>query len=92
MKQYEPPLLIKIPIPTEMTRRRGINSTGRYGGNLRIRCTNAEYDMIKREAEMLGITLAGFSRWCIVRVAQALIDHRKSMSTSMLGEESADET
>ena len=89
MKQYEPPLQVKIPIPTEMARRRGINSTGRYGGNLRVRCTNAEYDMVKREAERLDITLAGFSRWCIVHVAQALIDHRKNRSTSMLGEEDA---
>lgn len=54
-----------------------------------MRCTNAEYDLVKREAALLGITLAGFSRWCIVRTAQALVAHRKSQSTSMVGEESA---
>ena len=80
---YEPPLKISISAPNEIPQGFGPNSTGRRGGNLRIRCTNAEYDAIKKEANLLGLSLAMFSRWSIVHVAQELKKHRESASTSI---------
>lgn len=67
---------ITIPTPSELVRRRGIYSTGKYGGNLRVRCTNLEYDLICSEARHLGISASGFTRWCTVRVAELLKNHR----------------
>ena len=85
---YEMPLRIAIPIPTELPVGYGVNSTGKRGGNLRVRCTNKEYDTIKHEASLLGISLAMFTRWCAVHVAANLTKHRKARSTSMyIGEE-----
>jgi len=81
--RYEPPLKVTIPRPTEIPRARGVMSTGKYGGNLRIRCTNAEYDMAKEIADSLGLTLAGFGRWCIVRCAMALKEHRDNESDNI---------
>jgi len=78
---YEPPLRISIPIPSEIPVGFGPNSTGKRGGNLRVRCTNAEYDAIKVEAELLGISLANFVRWCAVHVSQNMKEHRDDEST-----------
>jgi hypothetical protein len=88
---YEPPLKIAIPTPNEFPQGYGVNSTGKRGGNLRVRCTNKEYDAIKHEASLLGISLAMFTRWCAVHVAANLTKHRKTLSTSMfIGEEESE--
>ena len=81
MMSYDPPYKISIPTPSEIPRGFGPNSTGKRGGNLRIRCTNAEYDMLQQEATTLGISLANFCRWCVVQVAQQLEKHRSDTST-----------
>ena len=87
---YEIPLRITIPIPTELPIGYGVNSTGKRGGNLRVRCTNKEYDAIQHEASLLGISLAMFTRWCAVHVAANLLKHREASSTSMsVGEDDA---
>ena len=72
-----------IPTPSFIPHSRGVNSTGKRGGNLRIRCTNAEYDMIQAEALELGLTLANFCRWCAIQVSLELIKHRDANSDSM---------
>jgi hypothetical protein len=80
---YEPPLKITITTPDEIPQGFGPNSTGKRGGNLRVRCTNAEYDAIAHEAALLGVTLAMFTRWCATHVATQLKSHRDASSTSM---------
>jgi hypothetical protein len=84
---YDPPLKIMITTPSEIPHGFGPNSTGKRGGNLRVRCTNAEYDMIQMEAASLGISLANFVRWCAVHAAKQLLIHRESSSTSGVVEE-----
>ena len=85
---YEPPLKITIPIPTSFPVGRGVHSTGKRGGNLRVRCTNAQYDAIQLEAAYLKVSLATFCRWCAVHVASQLREHRKAQSTSIsIGDE-----
>ena len=85
---YEPPLKIYIRTPNWIPKGFGPNSTGKRGGNLRVRCTNKEYDSIKIEAANLGISLAAFCRWCSIHVAQQLKEHRRAESTSVsIGEE-----
>ena len=78
---YTPPHEVSIPTPSEIPKGYGPNSTGKRGGNLRIRCTNAEYDMLQQEATALGISLANFCRWCSVHVAQELEKHRSELPT-----------
>jgi hypothetical protein len=82
--EYEAPLRIAIPTPTDLPIGYGVNSTGKRGGNLRVRCTNKEYDAIQHEAVLLGMTLAMFTRHCAVHVAAQLSKHRKAESTSMV--------
>lgn len=77
---YELPLRISIPTPSEIPKGYGPNSTGRRGGNLRVRCTDAEYDAIQLEAGLLGISLAAFVRWCAVHVSQKMKEHRDNES------------
>jgi hypothetical protein len=78
---YEPPLRISIPLPAEIPIGFGPNSTGRRGGNLRVRVTDAEYDAMQIEAALLDVSLAKFVRWCAVHVAQTLKEHRDNEST-----------
>ena len=80
---YEPPLKITIPTPSEIPQGFGPNSTGGKGGNLRVRCTNAEYEGIQCEAKMLGMSLAMFTRWCTVQIATRLKAHRLLNATSI---------
>ena len=90
---YEPPLQITIPTPGEIPQGFGPNSTGKRGGNLRVRCTNREYDMIQEEARLIGVSLAMFTRWCAVQVAEQLHKHRGELSTSMsVGDEESNGT
>ena len=85
---YEPPLKITITTPNEIPQGFGPNSTGKRGGNLRVRCTNAEYDAIQLEAVFLGISLAMFTRWCAIHVATKLKQHRDASSISIsIGDE-----
>ena len=84
---YEPPIKIMITTPSEIPQGFGPNSTGKRGGNLRVRCTNSEYDMIQLEAAELGISLATFCRWCAVHAAEQLLKHRDSQSTDESVEE-----
>ncbi len=84
--EYEYPLKITIPTPSYIPLARGVNSTSKYGGNLRVRCSNSEYDQAKEEADRLGITLASFCRWSITRVAQALKQHREEGSSNIEGQ------
>jgi|TARA_R110000822_G_scaffold261030_1_gene385793 uncharacterized protein (DUF1778 family) len=73
---YKTPNQITITTPNKMPIGFGPNSTGNRGGNLRVRCTDKEYDAIKLEAELLNITLATFTRWCAVHAAQTLLEYR----------------
>ena len=74
---YTVPNKLSISTPNIIPKGFGPNSTGRRGGNLRVRCTNKEYDAIQHEAKLLNITLATFTRWCAVHVAQELLQHRR---------------
>ena len=78
---YTPPIGILVPLPTHIPKGRGVNSTSKRGGNLRVRCTNAEYDSIMAEAAKVDLPLASFCRWVIVHAAEALRQHRKANST-----------
>ena len=81
-EKYDPPIKVSIPIPSHIPQARGIHATSGYGGNLRVRCTNDEYDLAQEEAKRLGLTLAGFCRWSIIHVAEALNRHRNEQSAS----------
>lgn len=81
-RPYDPPIKVTIPAPSEIPRARGPNSTGKYGGNLRVRCSNQEYDLVFDEAALLGVTPSNFCRWCIVQTALAMRAHRLSQSKS----------
>ena len=87
---YEPPIRIAIPAPSEIPQGFGPNSTGKRGGNLRVRCTNKEYDAIQLEAHLLSISLAMFCRWSAVHVAQAMKRHREEPSADMTAGEEDD--
>ena len=80
---YEPPLKITIAAPSPIAQGYGPNSTGRRGGNLRIRCTNKEYDAIQAEARRLNLSLAMFCRSCAIQVAQRLEAHREGGNTGI---------
>ena len=76
MVDLDHPITITIPVPYEIVRARGIHSTGKYGTSLRVRMTKADRDIIRREAERIGITSSMFLRWCGVAVAAKLQEAR----------------
>ena len=86
-QDYDPPIKIAIALPSQISKGRGPLSTGHRGGNLRVRCTDAEYDVVMEEAQRLGLSMAMFCRASIVRIALALREHREANSLSnMAGE------
>ena len=82
-KSYTPPVKLSIPLPSPIPRARGIHSTGGFGGNIRVRCTDDEKLLVQSEANYLGLTLASFSRWCITHAAHLLKEHRDA--TTVVG-------
>lgn len=80
---YQSPIRVTIPVPCEIPRARGAASTGSYGGNMRIRCTTGEYDLVQEEAEALGLGISGFCRWVITHSAKALREHRLNQLKSI---------
>ena len=77
---------ISIPLPQDIPRARGIHSTGGFGGNLRVRCTNDEKLLVQSVANRLGITMSSFSRWCIVHAAQSLKEYHNATTDNGNGE------
>ena len=76
------PNSISIPLPQDIPRARGIHSTGGFGGNLRVRCTDDEKLLVQSVANSLGITMSGFSRWCIVHVAKSIKEHDNATNSN----------
>lgn len=79
--QYQPPIKVTIAIPLAEPRKKGPFGTT-AGANFRLRCSEDEYALIHREANLLGIKGAMFARASAVRVALALKKHREEESTS----------
>ena len=87
---YEPPLLITIPVPSEMPIGYGVNSTGHRGGNIRFRCTDAEFDAIKLQADLAGLSFAAYCRWSCIQVAEKMRLHREQNSTDIEAKDDRD--
>lgn len=65
-------LTITIPMPSDIPRARGVNSTGRFNDSLRVRMSQADRELIEGEAELLGMSYSMFVRWCAIYAAAAL--------------------
>jgi hypothetical protein len=81
--EYETPISITIPIPTERPRMYGIHSNYSAPGALRLypRLNPHECRILQQACEILQIKPASFSRDVIVNVAEKIVegynDHRK---------------
>ena len=91
MTSYEPPLQITISLPSKFVKTYGPESTGHYGGNLRVRCTDKEYELVRELADDLQISIACFTRSCAVQVARILQKHKLDQHTSMMAGDIQDE-
>lgn len=70
-------LIVTIPIPCEIPKARGLWATTQFGAIVNIRMHVDERELIEQEAGNLGISKAAFTRWCAVKVAEALQERRK---------------
>ncbi len=65
-------LSVTIPIPCDIPRARGIQSTQQFGRSVRARIHDDELEFIKQEAAEIGVTVSAFVRWCAVQTAKEL--------------------
>lgn len=66
-------LQVTIPLPSPIPRQRGRNATSDGSGTrLAIRFTKRERVIIEKQAELLGVTVSQFLRWCAVYTAVEL--------------------
>lgn len=72
MKVLDLPMRCIIPTPVYAPRARGMHSTGRFGHNLRVRCSVEDFQLIETEAKRIGIPVAMFVRHCAVFTAEYL--------------------
>ena len=84
------PLKLIIPLPSHYRYGVGEQSTRGKSGNLRVRCSSADYNTIKEEANRLGLTVSSFVRWCAVQAALAIAAHRDKSSESIESEVSCE--
>lgn len=68
------PLTIAIPLPTPQPRRRGYQSTGRFGTIKKFRCSLDDEALIEKAAAALGINASEFMRSCAVHAAQKILE------------------
>jgi hypothetical protein len=73
----QPPLTCTIPTPIMAPRARGANAAGidHLGETIKVRLSDADKDLVKREAEKLGTTVSAFIRHCAIYTAKALNDY-----------------
>jgi hypothetical protein len=71
-KQWVHPDTLTIPIPLELSRKRGLFAKKSEDFPASVRLTPADKVLIETEARHLGLTFSVFSRWCIVQCARQL--------------------
>jgi hypothetical protein len=69
---WSPPDTLTIPIPLELSRKRGMFAKKSEDFPASVRLTPADKVLIETEARHLGLTFSVFSRWCIVQCARQL--------------------
>lgn len=72
-EQWTPPDNLTIPIPLELSRKRGMFSKKSEDFPASVRLTPADKVLVESEARRLGLTFSVFSRWCIVQCARQLV-------------------
>jgi hypothetical protein len=67
------PLQVTILTPSYIPMARGIHATGRMGTLLRLRIAKDDRDIIEQAAELCGVNMSTFARWCSVYAADAIV-------------------
>lgn len=69
--------VICIPIPSDMPIARGLFATTSMKGNVKVRISVVDRELIEEEAKHCGLESTGsFIRWCAVNVAKRLRERR----------------
>lgn len=69
---YDPPTIVTIPCPMELSRKRGLFAKKEEDHPASIRITHHDKQIVDEEAKLLGINFSTFARWCAVQVAREL--------------------
>lgn len=71
-KDYDE-LTVTIPLPNYIPRARGIYGTAsKMAGNIRVRVSEMDAELIDEVIEPLGMKRSSFIRFCAVKVAEEL--------------------
>jgi CYTH domain-containing protein len=68
------PLTLTIPLPHHQPRTRGIYATGRFGANIRVRCSSQDAELVTKAAAALGMSESEFIRFVMTHAAAQLLE------------------
>lgn len=85
--EFDAPISLTIPIPTDRPKQAGIHSSQAPGGStIYVRCNPHETTIVNKACEILEIKLAQFARDATVNAADAVVksyeDHLKRRNRS----------
>lgn len=73
---YDAPISLTIPIPTDRPKQSGIHSSQALGGStIYIRCNPHETGIVDKACSILGLKLAQFARDATVNAADQIVKH-----------------
>lgn len=75
-QDYDAPISLTIPIPTDRPKQAGIHSSQAIGGStIYVRCNPRETVIVEKACEILGIKFAQFARDATVNAADQVVKH-----------------
>lgn len=77
-------VLLLIPMPLPLSRRRGVESLHANGRAVAVRMHEDDLALLHKEAEEIGITRGELMRWLCVYGAAALHKHRTGKTVEII--------
>ena len=73
-REYNHPISLTIPIPTDRPKQNGIHSSQALGGStIYVRCNPHEAQIVEKACQILNLKLAQFARDATVNAADAVV-------------------
>lgn len=70
--RWEHPTKVTIPVPLELSKKRGLFAKKAEDFPASIRLTPHDKMLVETEAAKLGLNFSTFTRWCTIQVAREL--------------------
>lgn len=83
MSDKPPLLVVTVPVPTDLPRRRGRNAISEFDNKIPVRMGTMDRRVIERAAELQGVTITMFLRHTALHVAAKIVEYEDGVKPSI---------